>query len=219
MRRRPAWNAFFTFLPIFASAVSPCLGDVTVEQKPVVVERRTFDPVHRPAEMPPLKAGEAAVTESRFDCSADLSYRVSDRNPTAGGCTTTLRVESVHLTLTLKILIWLPTSAPQKLVAHEEGHSRIDQRIYEEAKTLAETEGRSTDGQLISASAADCTAAENKATQSAADEICKRYLQAVGQRTQRINQHYDSITSHGTKPLPAEDKAIEQAFDRERHPS
>ena len=219
MRCLCAWNAFFILLANFTCAVSPCFGEVTVEQKPVVVERKSFDPAHRPAEMPPLKAGEAAVTESRFDCSADLSYRVTDRNPTAGGCTTTLRVESVHLTLTLKILIWLPTSAPAKLVAHEEGHGRIDQRIYEEAKSLAETEGKSTDGQLISATAADCTAAENKASQSAADEICKRYLQSVGQRTQRINQHYDSITSHGTKHSPAEDKAIEQAFDRERHPS
>ena len=219
MRHRCAWNALLILLAISARAVSPCLGEVTVDQKPVVVERKTFDPAHRPAEMPPLKAGEAAVTESRFDCSADLSYRVTDRMPTANGCTTTMRVQSVHLTLTLKILIWLPTSAPPKLMAHEEGHSRIDQRVYAEAKSQAENEGRSADGQLISASAADCTAAENKATQSAADEICKRYLQSVGQRTQRINQHYDSITSHGTKLSPAEDKAIEQAFDRERHPS
>jgi hypothetical protein len=219
MRPPRPWKAFFPLLAVITSVVSPCPGEVTVDQKPVVIERKTFDPAHRPAEMPPLKAGEAAVTESRFDCSADLSYRVTDRNPTAAGCTTTLRVESVHLTLTLKILIWLPTSAPPKLVAHEDGHSRIDQRIYEEAKTLAESEGKSTDGQLISASAADCTAAENKATQSAADEICKRYLQAVGQRTQRVNQHYDSITSHGTKLAPAEDKAIQQAFDHEHRPS
>ena len=182
----------------------------------MVVERKTFDPAHRPPEMPPLKAGEAAVTESRFDCAADLSYKVVERTPTANGCTASVRVQSVHLTLTLQVLVWLPTSAPAKLAAHEEGHKQIDQRIYDEARSVAEKEGAALDGQLINASAADCVAAENKATQSAAEDVCRRYLKAVGQRTERINQQYDEVTSHGTKATPSENKAVEQAFACER---
>jgi len=201
---------------IVACMASHSVGDVTIEQKPVVVERKTFDPAHRPPEMPPLKPGEAAVTESRFDCAADLTYRVVDRSAGATGCTTTLRVQSVNVALTLKIVVWLPNSAPAKLTAHEDGHKQIDQRIYDQAKNLAEQEGKSVDGQLINGSAADCAAAENKASQSAAEGICRRYLDAVGRRTEKINHAYDEITSHGTKLSPAEDKAVEQAFDCER---
>ena len=65
-----------------------CFGEVTIEQKPAVIERKSFDPAHRPPEMPPLKPGEAAVTESQFDCAADLTYKVVDRNQTSDGCKT-----------------------------------------------------------------------------------------------------------------------------------
>jgi|SRR5579859_7029337 len=206
---------FCLFVAIAMFPATRCFGDVTIEQKPVVVEHKTFDPAHRPSEMPALKQGEAAVTETRFDCDADLTYKVVDRNPTSAGCTATLRVQSVHLTLILKIIVWLPTSAPAKLAAHEDGHKQIDQRIYEEAKSIAEKEGNLLDGQAVNASAADCATAENKATQSAAEGVCRRYLDAVGRRTERINQLYDDITSHGTKLTPGEDKAVEQAFDCE----
>jgi len=214
---RPSAFAFWLGIATLACVAMPCAGDVTVEQKPIVIEHKTFDPAHRPPEMPPLKPGEAAVTESLFDCAADLTYKVVDRTPTNDGCTTTLRVQSVHLTLSLKVLLWLPAPTPAKLAAHEEGHKQIDQRIYDEAKPLADQAAKSIDGQILSASAVDCTTAENKAAQSAAEGVCKRYLQSVGQRTERINQEYDKITVHGTKASPAEAKAVEQAFDRE-HP-
>jgi hypothetical protein len=199
-----------------AGATAWCAGEVTVDKKPVVVERKTFDSAHRPAEMPPLDAGEAAVTESRFDCAAELTYKVIDRNPTNSGCTTTLRVQSVHLTITLKVVVWLPVSAPNQLTAHEEGHKQIDQRIYDEAKSIAEGEGKLIDGRVVDATAADCAAAENKATQSAAENVCKRYLKSVGQMAERINQRYDDLTSHGTRISPAPEKAVEQAFECER---
>jgi hypothetical protein len=207
--------AYLTFVAAFVAG-HPSAAEVTIEQKPVVVEQRIFDSAHRPGEMPPLKPGEAAVTESHFVCDTDLSYKVLDRTPGEAGCTTSVRIQSVHMTLSLRILIWLPTAAPPKLVAHEQGHQHIDQRIYKEARQIAETEAKLLDGQVKTTSAADCAAAEKKATQSAAEELGKRYLQAVGHRAELINGRYDEITLHGTKTAPAEDKAIEQAFDCER---
>jgi hypothetical protein len=105
------------------------------------------------------------------------------------------------------------------LAAHEDGHKQIDQRVFDQARSVAEREAAVLDGQLINATAADCAAAVNKATQSAAENVCKRYLESVGHTADRINRRYDEITSHGTKNSPAPDKAVGQALDCERQPT
>ena len=85
------------FLATALTAAVPIThADVTVEQKPVEIERKTFDPNHRPPEMPALKPGEAAVTESRFDCDADISYKIIERKTGDETCAVSLRVQAVH---------------------------------------------------------------------------------------------------------------------------
>jgi len=110
------------------------------------------------------------------------------------------------------VTIWVPAGAPAKLVVHEEGHRRIDERIYDEADAAARAGARTLDGQVLRAAAADCTSAEQNATQSAAGEFCRTYLREIGRRAERIGEEYDRLTAHGTKPHPAEDEAIRAAF-------
>src|SRR5215210_6408233 len=57
---------------------------VSVQKKPAVVERKTFDPNNKPAEMPPLNPGELAVTSSQFDCAAEVQI-IPKRSKTRGG--------------------------------------------------------------------------------------------------------------------------------------
>ncbi len=101
---------------------------------------------------------------------------------------------------------------PQKLAAHEEGHCRIDQHVYDEAKIQLEKDAHALEGQILRASAADCDLAAHQATQSAADAYCKQYLQYVAKRVSRVNDEYDRITAHGTKANPTEDEAIKQSL-------
>jgi len=110
------------------------------------------------------------------------------------------------------VTMWLPTGAPAKLLAHEEGHRRIDQRVYEDAVKPARAAAHGLEGQVLRASAADCTSAEQIATQSAADEFCRNYLREIGRRAARVSDEYDRLTAHGTKSAPAEDAAIRDAF-------
>jgi hypothetical protein len=204
------WAFFIGFASVAARA------QVTVEKRPPVIERKTFDPAKRPSDMPELKAGEAAVTESRFDCTAQLTYKVTERKTTDTNCSVLLRVLAVQVTLSAKVVVWLPASAPGQLAAHEEGHRQIDQRVYDEAIGEVEKRAKLLEGQTLHASAADCDVAEKKATQAAADAFCDDYLKMIGNRSGRVNDAYDKITAHGIKSEPSPELAVSKAFECDR---
>lgn len=190
------------------------IADVTVERKPTVVERKTFDPAHPPADMPPLSGHEAALTQSQYDCSVKLAYEVTDRKNDGAQCTTSLRVRSVRVSLQLKIVIWLPRGAPEQLIAHEEGHRQIDERIFGRADEVARSLASHLDGSELSAQADDCTHAERKATGDAVNRFCHDYLDHMVGRAEDVNAIYDQLTAHGTKAELAPEEAIRQAFAR-----
>ncbi|HEY2585153.1 MAG TPA: hypothetical protein VGI81_05255 [Tepidisphaeraceae bacterium] len=203
-----------SFLGLLALGATFTRADVTVDRQPTVVERRTFDPAHRPADMPPLQGNEAAVTESKFDCKVGMDYRVLDHNRRPDGCAATLQIRGIHIELQLKVLIWLPEHAPAKLVAHEEGHRRIAERVYAQAEQAARAIARPIDGKRVTGDGADCAAAEKRATESTADGFCKECLRQTATTAGRVGDVYDDLTAHGTRAEPAEDEAIRQAFQK-----
>lgn len=199
---------------VLGAALMPSAGraEVTVDRRPTVVERRTFDPGHPPADMPPLRGDEAAVTESNFDCKVAMDYRAIDRQRQPDGCKATLQVQGLHIDLQLKVILWLPEHAPAKLVAHEEGHRRIAERVYEDAEQTARAIANPIDGTRVTGQGADCDAAEKQATDSAAERFCKQYLRRTATAAGRVGDLYDDLTAHGTRAEPTEDEAIRQAF-------
>jgi hypothetical protein len=196
----------------FAPAV--VRAEVTIDRQPPAIERRTFDPAHRPPDMPPLRGDEAAVTESKFDCKVAMNYRVLDHKPRPDGCAATLQVQGIHIELQLRVILWLPERAPAKLSAHEEGHRRIAERVYAGAEQAARAIARAIDGKQVTGDGADCAAAEKRATESAADAFCKQYLRQTAKISGRVGDVYDDLTAHGTRAEPTEDEAIRQAFQR-----
>jgi hypothetical protein len=210
---RHFWQFAVILICAFGAWLPPARSEVTIDRKPTTVERRTFDPAHRPSEMPPLSAGEAALTQSQFDCAAEVDYRVTERRTEESGrCATSLRVQGLRITLNLKIIVWLPMNAPSTLIVHEEGHRQIDERVYEGSEQMAREITSQIDGASFTKSAADCATAEQLASQFAADRFCHDYLAAVGQRTGRVNDEYDNLTAHGTKSEPTQEEAIRRAF-------
>src|SRR5688500_1095992 len=123
-------------------------GDVVVNHEPPVVSSRTFDPKTPPPEMPPLKPGEAAVTESSFSCETLVEVLVVSQQPSgAGACRANVRVASVTATLRLAITVWVPHRDAHKLTAHEQGHRQIEERYYAGAKDVADRLSRDMIGQ------------------------------------------------------------------------
>jgi hypothetical protein len=197
---------------------------VTVERSPVVVTRKRFDPRDPPAEMPPLGPNADAITQSRFGCAASVQYTVVSRRPEGrgrrgverGGCTATARVDSVRVTLDLDVTIWVPTTARPKLVAHEEGHRVISERVYDDAAAdAALAEAQKLVGRTVTARGDNCEAAADAAIKAANEEFCQAYLDATSAWSTRVGNRYDDITSHGKRSDPGVDEAIRQSFEQE----
>jgi hypothetical protein len=194
------------------SATLVARADVNVDQKPPTIEHRTFDPAHPPADMPPLKGVEAAVTESKFDCQVGMKYQVVGHKREADGCVTTLMVQSVQATLQLNVIIWLPVGATPKLTAHEEGHRRIAEQVYADAQRVARAIAASLDGKKVIGQGTDCSAADKNAIDSSSHRFCDEYLKQTSDVARRVGETYDDLTAHGTRAEPGEDEAIRQAF-------
>ena len=219
IRRTPPTSALFVLILACPAALAQ---RVTVEKADVVVERRTFDRRRPPADMPPL-GGADAITQSRFGCAASVQYGVVSRRRegrgAAGGCTATARIESMQVKLDLKVVIWVPTRARAKLVAHEDGHREISERVYDEvAAAVARAEARKLVGRSFTARGDDCQAAADAAIKEANEQFCKAYLDATSGWSTRVGNRYDEITDHGKRNRPDEVEAIRLAFEREARP-
>jgi len=193
-------------------------AEVTIQHDPPIVEHKSFDPAHPPEKMPHLDPGEAAVTETIFDCAVKSYTQGTEHKPNGGNYESIAKVDTIELTLKLHVIVWLPNGAPPKLIAHEEGHRRIAEQIYKEradnaAKAAAakvnDKEFRATGGNFDQADKA-----LNSALNDAQNHLCDDYLAQTGGVAGRVGDLYDQITSHGTKRQPAEDQAITQAFER-----
>jgi hypothetical protein len=190
-------------------------GTVRIDKKPLAVEHKTFDPAHPPKEMPKLDAGESAVTASQFECKVELAYAQQGRRRDADGCTASVRVQGVRAVLELRVIIWLPEHAPDKLKAHEEGHRQIAERVYKDAEKVAREAAKAIDGKTVSGTAGDCAAAERQATQDAANRFCHAYLDRTAAVSAAVGDTYDQLTRHGTKMTPDEEQAIREAFEKQ----
>ena len=191
-------------------------ADVTIQHEPPDVQTKTFDPKNPPPEMPPLKPGEAAVTESSFSCQTMIGVLITSQAQTgAGTCRATVKVTSVTTTLRLGIIIWLPERGARKLTAHEEGHRIIDERYYAGAKDVAEQLSRDMIGKLFTAEGSDCDAAAQAAIKNAGNQLCGEYMAAVQYPAARAQVLYDQFTDHGRNKL-GEKQAIELAMKKQR---
>ena len=188
---------------------------VLVERAQPDVKMRTFDPRNPPTDMPPLREGEAAVTESNFSCQTVIAATIIDQQRTSQGCTATVRVTSVKTTITLGITIWLPERGNRKLTAHEDGHRIIDERFYADAEAVARRLSADMLGQRRVGKGSDCDSAAQTAIREAGDQLCGDYMVAVQRPASRAQELYDEITDHGRNRI-REAAAIQRAMERQK---
>lgn len=195
---------------------------VTVEKSEVVVERKQFDRRHPPPELPPL-GRSAAITQSRFGCAVSAQYAVVTRAPgrgrrgvARGRYTAMARIDSVQVKLNLHVTVWVPRNARPQLVAHEEGHRVIAERIYHDAAVAAAVaEARKLIGRTTTAGGDNCEDDAIAAHAEAKEKFCDAYLDATSSWSTRVGNRYDELTSHGKRSDPGVDEAIRIAFEQE----
>jgi hypothetical protein len=192
---------------------------LTVKVQPASVQTRYFDPAAPPKQMPPLKPGEAAVTESDFSVQAQMQVTILRQRIDAetGRCTATIRVDSVTVTTGLAITIWLPRGAADKLRAHEEGHQRISERFYRDAKAIAQRLARPRIGQTLTGQGADVHQAAQAAMSQSMDKLNGDWMKQISLAAQAVQERYDTLTDHGRNDLD-EDQAIDKAMAKGNSP-
>src|SRR4051812_4559037 len=94
---------FILSLSPIASAAAPA-DAVTVGKAPANVEVRTFDPAHRPKDMPPLRTDEAAVTESSFAC----AVQVEVESKVVGDAPVKTKIVALKVDLRMDVTEWVP---------------------------------------------------------------------------------------------------------------
>jgi hypothetical protein len=202
---------FFPMLMLMLSLPRLAAAEVTIDRTDAVIEHRTFDPASPPAEMPKLGGDEAAVTESYFSAEAIVGGSVTDQQDSASGSRSSIKVDTVRMTLRLRVTVWLPTNAVPKIVNHEEGHRAIAEYFYRSADAAARRLAEELIGQTVSGIAKTSDSAGQIATKQAAEALGGRYLGQVDLPCGKAQELYDQITEHGTNAVK-EEKAIKQAI-------
>jgi len=181
------------------------------------VETRLFDPSGpRPPGMPALKGHERAACTAAFDDGAGVRcvFQKTGFEPAKLAA----QFSDVEVETNLRIVIWLPQAYTPREKDHEEAHARISQRVYSE---LAEKTAREVGAKYLGRKTRrflmyeDFQKLAKEATGQAAAEITQEWFKVVAGEAGRVNGRFDELTAHGQKDVPL-DKAIEQAFDKDR---
>jgi hypothetical protein len=207
--------AFGLFL---LAPVSSGWGNVKVTHKPVEVEHKSFDHNNPPKDLGLEKEG--AVTVSEFDLQIGLGIAPGDKIPQrTGKCRETLVIQNVNLTIALKITLWLPDNATEKLKVHEEGHREMTEKVYSErSDKAAKAAGALIDGKRLIAEADNCDEVDKAVEQTIGEankKVYHAYLTRTADASARAGEIYDEITRHGIRMDIDEKTAAAQAFARE----
>lgn len=189
---------------------------VQVNHQKVQVERKTFDPDRPPAAMPTLSHGEAAVCDSSFGIASEVRTQVLAESQHNGRHVSTVKVESIQVTPSLRITLWLPVKAPRALVEHEEAHRKLAEMFYQGAGTIARNEAQKLIGKTYSAEGRTVEAARRAAVDKAVDRLNSAYLEATQVPAADVNAIFDDVTDHGRNPDLTAAEGIKVALARYR---
>jgi hypothetical protein len=198
------WRSFLITLLLFAM---PCLAEVSVQRDPPVVKTRMFDPRKPPADMPPLKPGEAAVCESKFACQVQVEVEIIETPGEKPTCT----VAGVKAQLRLDVVMWLPNNTTAKIRAHEDGHRQIAELFYARSEEVAKELAQNYQGKQLTITSSD-SAHTQPVIKRVASEFCQEYLGRIEVPSESAQLRYDKLTDHGRNTL-SEKEAIKRAVE------
>jgi hypothetical protein len=182
----------------------------TIVKQPEDFANHTFDPENPPSDMPPFAPGELAVCDSNFLSDANVGGEASEIDSTHAIVTVT----SVTLNLQLDINIWVPTTASQHVVEHEQGHREISEHFYQNADKLAAQIASTYLGRKFPIAGTDLHAELSKLLQQMGAEITQQYTKQLDPNPTQLR--YDAITDHSRNDVSAKD-AVTQALGDTAH--
>jgi hypothetical protein len=183
--------------------------ETIIDKQPVAFAQHTFDPAAPPPDMPPLGEGEEAECDSDFLSNASVSGRVKKLGPSDAVITVT----GVKITLQLKINVWIPAGAAERIVEHEQGHRKISEAYYLNADRVAARIGAAYIGKQVSVSG-DPDSECSKALQQLGAAITAEYNGQLNPGP--AQQRFDDLTDYSRNDQDAKEAVLEalQQFAR-----
>ncbi len=182
-----------------------------IDREPSTFE---FKPLKDLPEAIKLGRGMHAHTRSWDNCNS-YCYGPVDRRETRGKKhVATVRVEGFHITLNLKTITWIDHDedpATPKLLRHEDGHRRIEERRYDDADLIVRPIALSLIGQTFEGEGDTPDEAKANAYLAAGSKLANTYY-AECNRWQWIHDRYDALTNYGRDASVEEAEAIRQAL-------
>jgi hypothetical protein len=197
-----AWRSFSSADRALQAAAKP-----VIDKQAIIFAQRSFDPANPPSDMPPLGEGEEAECESNFISDANVSGRMQkiDSN------NATVTVTHVKVTLQLKITIWVPNSATQHVVEHEEGHRQISEHYYQFADNIAAEIAAPYLGRQIAIAGSDLNAEFRKTLVQLSKDITAEYNDKLN--PDPVQRRYDDLTDHSRNDRDSKETAAQAIKD------
>jgi len=155
--------------------------------------------------MPQLAPDELAVCDSNFLSDANVGGDAHETDSTHAIVTVT----TVTVNLQLNVTIWVPASASQHVIEHEQGHREISERFYQDADKLAAKIAAPYLGKKFEISGTDLHGELSRSLQKMGDEITEEYSRELNPNPTQLR--YDAITDHSRNDVSAKD-AVAQAL-------
>ncbi len=192
----------------FSGLLSPAgsLAEIEVTVEPPAVARVEFDPREPPRAMPAGPDG-AGLCHNVFEIEATIVSSIEPLSPTS----VRAYPAEFELITRLRVTIYTPQGAPQKLRAHEEGHRTIGEYYYANAESAARDAALAISGQSFEAYGADRSAAEQAVGERVLAALKDEFMQRTHARSAAANARYDTLTEHGLAAI-AEADAVAAAL-------
>ena len=182
------------------------LAEIDVIVEPPVVARVEFDPLEPPRDMPAGPDG-AGLCHNVFEIEATIVSSMEPLSPTK----VLAYPAEFDLVTRLRVTIYTPQGAPQKLRAHEEGHRTIGEYYYGNAESAAREAANAVAGKPFEAHGVDRSAAEQAVGEIVLAALKDGFMQRTHARSAAANARYDVLTEHGLAAI-AEADAVAAAI-------
>jgi hypothetical protein len=178
----------------------------TIIKQPENFANRTFDPASPPSDIPPFAPDELAVCDSDFLSDAHVAGEAHETDSTHAIVTVT----GVTVNLQLNVTIWVPNTASQHVLDHEQGHREISEHFYMAADKIAAKIAAPYLGRKFEISGADLNVELSKSLREMGAEITAQYGRELNPNPTQLR--YDTITDHSRNDVTAKD-AVAQALN------
>lgn len=176
-------------------------GDqVRVNKIPMTIEKKVFDKgLHDPG-LALEEHNQYANTHWYFRTRPKFDFEIVEKNSEKGTSRVKLLIKAVDVELALPITIWLPEGANEEVIAHENGHVAICERLYKDANVFASEAARSVVGQTFEGHGDSLQAACQLALNKASLLLARRYSEKTVDVVNQVSQYYDQLTPQHPEP-------------------